>query len=82
MPNNLTRCNPLGAKQPFATYTLAILWKVGQFSHIVGHEQVVLLLHCGLSLAHICGTQHFVQIQRIIQKCCHILLVYRTLSLS
>ena len=48
--SNFIRCILLGAKQPFVSYTLLILWKVGQFPRTIGHEQVVVFLHWGLPL--------------------------------
>ena len=51
-------------KISFASYNLVIFWKLGQFPRTVGHDLVVLFLHC--SLPHVCifGSQRFVQIKR------------------
>ena len=68
MPINIIRYIVLGANHLFASNTLTILWKVGQFYCSVGHMWFVFLLHCGLPLSRIFGSQCSTQIQIIIKE--------------
>ena len=68
MPNDFIWNILLDVEQPFAPYTLVVIWEIGWFPRTVGYTRVVYLLYCDLPLARIFRSQSFVQIQMIIKN--------------